>query len=324
MCKVNWLVFNPYDTEDSKDDPTKAKLRSQAQEQFIQQLQQRIAAQSSKIEELQAEIIKLQHIIQSKDGEIEGYSKRIEEERMFFEEDKKARNDREYELQKLVQQKEIEIKKLQENAPSNSFTPPTPLQESSVFEVPEIDLGPVNNFVDTLMAYYKKPTDDIFVTSLRDIVIHCSEKGTTDQQVLGVLLKAEKPLIEEEIKQKIQSDPQDISRAIFRLLQRNLIKKVGRGFAVISSEFAEMTDISKNWGSLTSDQVYQNLLSVVYVESDKDELVQAFTKARDALMEMGVLATQRRHEISQIIEKIKRHPFTNKELTETIKSWIES
>jgi hypothetical protein len=321
------MVFNPYDNEESKDDSKKAKLRTQAQEQFIQQLQQRIAAQSNKIEELQVEISKLNQIIQNKDSELEGYSKRVEEERMFFEQDKKARNDREYELQKMVQQKEIELQKLKENVPSTSFTPSSPAVETGVSElpeIPEIDLGPVNDFVDTLMAYYKKPTDDVFVTSLRDLVIHCSEYGTPDQLILGILLKAEMPLTEDEIKQKIQIEPQDISRAVFRLLQKNFIKKVGRGYAVISSEFAEMTDISKNWGSLTPEQVYENLLSVVYVESDKDELIKAFTKARDALMEMGVLATSRRHEISQIIEKIKRHPFTNNELTETIKTWIES
>ncbi len=318
------MVFNPFDNEDSKDDSKKAKLRNQAQEQFIQQLQQRIAAQSSKIEELQVEISKLNQVIQNKDSELGIYSKKVEEERMFFEQDKKARDDREYELQKIVQQKEIELKKVQESAPTTTFTPPTPPVDSSVSDIPEIDLGPVNNYVDTLMAYYKKPTDDIFVTSLRDLVIHCSENGTPDQLILGILLKAEMPLTEEELKQKIRIEPQDISRAVFRLLQKNFIKKVGRGYAVVSSEFAEMTDISKNWGGLTPEQVYENLLSVVYVESDKDELVLAFTKARDALMEMGVLATSRRHEISQIIEKIKRHPFTNNELTETIKTWIES
>ncbi|OLS32016.1 MAG: hypothetical protein HeimAB125_13190 [Candidatus Heimdallarchaeota archaeon AB_125] len=318
------MVFNPYDNEDSKDDSKKAKLRTQAQEQFIQQLQQRIAAQSSKIEELQVEISKINQVIQSKELELEGYSKKVEEERMFFEQDKKARDDREYELKKMVQQKEIDLTEAQETSPSTSFTPPTPPIETSVSEVPELDLGPVNNYVDTLMAYYKRPTDDVFVTSLRDLVIHCSENGTPDQLILGILLKAEMPLTEDELKQKIRIEPQDITRAVFRLLQKNFIKKVGRGYAVISSEFAEMTDISKNWGGLTPEQVYENLLSVVYVESDKDELVQAFTKARDALMEMGVLATARRHEISQIIEKIKRHPFTNNELTETIKSWIES
>ena len=318
------MVFNPYDNEDSKDDSKKAKLRTQAQEQFIQQLQQRIAAQSNKIEELQVEISKLNDVIQNKDLELEGYSKRVEEERLFFDQDKKARDDREYELQKLVQQKEIELKKLQDTSPAAPYTPPTPQPESSIAEDSEIDLGPINNFVDTLMAYYKKPTDDTFVTSLRDLVVHCSESGTPDQLILGILLKAEMPLTEEEMKQKIKIDPQDISRAVFRLLQKNFIKKVGRGYAVISSEFAEMTDISKNWGGLAPEQVYENLLSVVYVESDKEELIKAFTKARDALMEMGVLTTSRRHEISQIIEKIKRHPFTNNELTETIKTWIES
>lgn len=322
------MVQNPFDDENSKDDPKKAKLRSQAQQQFIQQLQQRIANQSNRIEELQVEISKLNQVIQNKDLEIQKYSKKVEEERMFFEQDKKARSDREYELQKIVQQKELEINKLQKSLPQATISPPTPLHEpsseSSVSNIPELDLGPVNNFVDTLMAYYKKPTDDIFVSSLRDLAIHCSESGTTDQQVLGLLLKAEMPMTEDEIKQKLQIEPQDISRAIFRLTQKNFIKKVGRGFAVISSEFAEMTDISKNWRGLTPEQVYENLMSVVYVESDKNELIQAFTKARDALMEMGILATQRRHEISQIIEKIKRHPVTNNELTETIKSWIES
>jgi len=213
------MVFNPYDNEDSKDDSKKAKLRTQAQEQFIQQLQQRIAAQSSKIEELQVEISKINQVIQSKELELEGYSKKVEEERMFFEQDKKARDDREYELKKMVQQKEIELTEAQETSPSTSFTPPTPPIETSVSEIPELDLGPVNNYVDTLMAYYKRPTDDVFVTSLRDLVIHCSENGTPDQLILGILLKAEMPLTEDELKQKIRIEPQDITRAVKRLVE---------------------------------------------------------------------------------------------------------
>ena len=95
------MVFNPYDSDDSNDDPRKAKLREQAQKEFITQLQQRIAVQSSKIEELEAHIQKLNIVIREKDQELANYSKRVEEERIYFEKDKKARSDREHELQKI-------------------------------------------------------------------------------------------------------------------------------------------------------------------------------------------------------------------------------
>ncbi|MCE7742141.1 MAG: GntR family transcriptional regulator [Candidatus Heimdallarchaeota archaeon] len=318
------MVFNPYDNEDSSDDPKKAKLRNQAQQDYIAQLQQRIANQSNKIEELQIEISKLNEIISAKAQEAENYSLRIQEEREFFEQDKKARSEREYDLTKQLQQKDIELKKAQEE-PGTSY-PPTPAfsQTEETPPVQEAKTSQLDNYVDSLMAYYKKPTNEVFVNSLRDMIIYSSTKGTIDQQILGLLLKAEKPLTEEELKQRIGVDPQQVTRAIFRLQQKVHIKKVGRGFTVISSEFAEMTDISTNWGGLTVERIYENLLSVVYVESNPAELMDAIIKARDALMEMGALSTSKRHEISQIIEKLKRHPITSEELTSKIQEWKEA
>jgi len=315
------MVFNPYDNEDSSDDPKKAKLRNQAQQDYITQLQQRIANQSNKIEELQIEISKLNEIIASKAQDAENYSLRIQEEREFFEQDKKARSDREYDLTKQLQQKEIELKKAQEE-PGTSY-PPTPAisQTEDASPVQEDKTSQLDNYVDSLMAYYKKPTNETFINSLRDMIIYSSTKGTVDQQILGLLLKAEKPLTEEELKQRINVDPQQITRALFRLQQKVHIKKVGRGFTVISSEFAEMTDISTNWGGLTVERIYENLLSVVYVESNPAELMDAFIKARDALMDMGALSTSKRHEMSQILEKLKRHPITSEELTSKIQEW---
>ncbi|MHA1198603.1 MAG: hypothetical protein ACTSQF_04550 [Candidatus Heimdallarchaeaceae archaeon] len=315
------MVFNPYDNEDSSDDPKKAKLRNQAQQDYITQLQQRIANQSNKIEELQLEISKLNEIIASKAQDAENYSLRIQEEREFFEQDKKARSDREYDLTKQLQQKEIELKKAQEE-PGTSY-PPTPAisQTEDASPVQEDKTSQLDNYVDSLMAYYKKPTNETFINSLRDMIIYSSTKGTVDQQILGLLLKAEKPLTEEELKQRINVDPQQITRALFRLQQKVHIKKVGRGFTVISSEFAEMTDISTNWGGLTVERIYENLLSVVYVESNPAELMDAFIKARDALMDMGALSTSKRHEMSQILEKLKRHPITSEELTSKIQEW---
>ncbi len=318
------MVFNPYDNDDSKDDPKKAKLRNQAQQDFISQLQQRIANQSNKIEELQMEISKLNEMLLVKNQEIENYSFKMQEEREFFEQDKKARSDREYELTKQLQKKDIELKKSQEE--SSASYPPTPAstEPEEKPQISEDKTSQVDNYLETLMAYYKKPTNDVFLNSLRDMIVHCSINGTVDQQILGSLLKAEKPLTEEELKQKLSKEPQQISRAIFRLEQKNHIKKVGRGYSAISSEFAEMTDISTNWKSLTDERIYENLLSVVYVESNNIELIKAFTKARDALMEMEALSTIKRHEMSQMIEKLKRHPFTSEELTNKILEWKES
>jgi predicted transcriptional regulator len=320
------MVFNPYDSDDSNDDPRKAKLREQAQKEFIAQLQQRIAVQSSKIEELDDQIQKLNIVIKEKDQELANYSKRVEEERIFFEKDKKARSDREHELQKIVQQLELENEKLKQ-------APPAPLQPVAA----EIEAPPqvqpqvqpdvsdrTNDIISILMAYFMKPTNDIFVLSLKDLIEYSSKEGTIEQKILGLLLNAEKPISEESIVQQLILDPSQINRAIFRLLQKENIKKVGQGYVVASSDFAEMTDVTQDWKSLPPDQIYENLLSVVYVGSDREDLVTSFTKARDALMESGALTTSKTHEISQLIEKIKKYPIESQELIDTIQNWKNS
>ena len=313
------MVFNPYDSDDSNDDPRKAKLREQAQKEFISQLQQRIAVQSAKIEELDADIQKLNTVITDKDQELANYSGRVEEERMFFEKDKKARSDREHELQKTVQQLELEIEKLKQ-------APPAPVQSiaatiESTPQVQPIISDKTNDLIALLMAHFKKPTNDAFVLSLRDLIEYSGKEGTVDQKILGLLLKAEKPLSEEHIIQQLILDPNSINRAIFRLLQKENIKKVGQGYVVSSSDFAEMTDVTQDWRSLPPERIYENLLSVIYVGSDREDLVTSFTKARDALMESGALSTLKIHEISQLIEKIKKYPIESQELIDIIQKW---
>ena len=91
--------------------------------------------------------------------------------------------------------------------------------------------------------------------------------------------------------------------------------------AIVSSDFAEMTDVTRNWGSLAPEQIYENLLSVVYVGGSREELLDAFAKARDALMEMGALSTLVTHEMSQHVDKIKKHPIETQELVEIIQKW---
>ncbi|MHA2256287.1 MAG: hypothetical protein ACXAAM_09455 [Candidatus Heimdallarchaeaceae archaeon] len=209
------MVFNPYDSDDSNDDPRKAKLREQAQKEFINQLQQRIAVQSAKIEELDADIQKLNIVITDKDQELANYSNRVEEERIFFEKDKKARSDREHELQKSVQQLELEIEKLKQ-------APSAPVQSiaATIESPPPTQAGVsdnTNDLIARLMAYFKKPTNDVFVLSLRDLIEYSGKEGTVDQKILGLLLKAEKPLFEEHIIQQLILDPNSINRAIFRL-----------------------------------------------------------------------------------------------------------
>ncbi|NPD88499.1 MAG: hypothetical protein HGN29_07235 [Asgard group archaeon] len=316
------MVFNPYDSDDSNDDPRKAKLREQAQKEFINQLQQRIAVQSAKIEELNADIQKINVVITEKDQELANYSNRVEEERMFFEKDKKARSDREHELQKTVQQLELEIEKLKQATPA----PVQSIAESieSTPQVEPIISDKTNDIIAKLMAYFKKPTNDAFVLSLRDLIEYSGKEGTIDQKILGLLLKAEKPLSEEHIIQQLILDPNQINRAIFRLLQKENIKKVGQGYVVSSSDFAEMTDVTQDWKSLPPEQIYENLLSVVYVGSDREDLVTSFTKARDALMENGALTTLKTHEISQLIERIKKYPLESQELVDIIQKWKSS
>lgn len=316
------MVFNPYDSDDSNDDPRKAKLREQAQKEFISQLQQRIAVQSAKIEELDADIQKLNIVITDKDQELANYSNRVEEERVFFEKDKKARSDREHELQKNVQQLELEIEKIKQE-------PPAPVQSiaATIESTPPIQTAvsdETNDLIAKLMAYFKKPTNDIFVLSLRDLIEYSGKEGTVDQKILGLLLKAEKPLSEEHINQELILDPNQINRAIFRLLQKENIKKVGQGYVVSSSDFAEMTDVTQDWRSLPPEQIYENLLSIIYVGSDREDLVSSFTKARDALMESGALTTLKTHEISQLIERIKKHPIESQELIDVIQRWKSS
>ncbi len=313
------MVFNPYDSDDSNDDPRKAKLREQAQKEFISQLQQRIAVQSAKIEELDADIQKLNIVINDKDQELANYSNRVEEERMFFEKDKKARSDREHELQKNVQQLELEVEKLKQEPSA-----PVPSIAATIESTPPIQAAvsdKTNDLIAKLMAYFKKPTNDAFVLSLRDLIEYSGKEGTVDQKILGLLLKAEKPLSEEHIIQELILDPNQINRAIFRLLQKENIKKVGQGYVVSSSDFAEMTDVTQDWRSLPPEQVYENLLSVVYVGSDREDLVSSFTKARDALMESGALTTLKTHEISQLIERIKKYPIESQELIDIIQKW---
>ena len=310
------MVHNPFDDENSSDDPRKAKLRDQAQQQFIAQLQQRVANQSAKVEEVEAQMLEVNKIIDQKDSEMENYSKRLEEQRYYHEEDKKSRKSREHELTKSLQQKELEIKKLKET--------PIPSQESS-FPAQETSTpavgNKVNEFVEKIMAYYRKPTNDVFVQSLQDLVKHCSSQGTIEQQILGVLIKSEMPLIEEKIIQQLNSDIPTINRALFRLVQQENIKKVGQGYVIISSDFAEMTDVSLNWGGLAPEQIYENLLSVVYVGGSREELLDAFTKARAALMEMGALTTLVTHEMSQQADRIKNYPIETQELVEIIQKW---
>jgi hypothetical protein len=324
------MVFNPYDSDDSDDDPRKAKLREQAQKDFISQLQQRIAVQSAKIEELNDHIQKLNIVLKEKDQELANYSKRVEEERIFFEKDKKARSDREHELQKTVQQLELEIEKLkQEKAtpvqPISAEIESTPtVQPTPQPSVQQTILDKINDFIAKLMANFKKPTNDAFVLALRDLIEYSGKKGTVDQQILGLLLKTEKPLSEEGIVQQLMIDPTQVNRAIFRLIQKEFIKKVGQGYVVSSSDFAEMTDVTQDWKSLPPERIYENLLSVVYVGSDREDLVTSFTKARDALMESGSLTTLKTHEMSQLIEKIKKYRVESQELIDIIQKWMSA
>ena len=309
------MVHNPFDTEDSTDDPRKAKLREQAQKEFITQLQQRIANQTAALEDLQKQIIDFNTVIAQKDQELVGYSKRVEEERLYFEQDKKARSDREYELQNIVKEKEKEIEQLK-----NIQVVPAPIPDIIVEK--KVDLSdPTNDYISKMMSFFKKPTNEIFVDSLTNLIEHSGDNGTDEQKILGVLLKNEMPQTEEDIIQKTKLDPQEVNRALFRLVQKENVKKVGKGYVVMSSNFAEMADISQNWGGLAPEQIFENLLSVVYVGSNREELIEAFTKERDALMEMGALTTNKRHELSQLLEKIKRHPIESQELINNIQQW---
>ncbi len=313
------MVHNPYDSDDSTDDPKKAKLRDQAQQQFIAQLQQRIANQTAQIEDLHQQISNIQQGTSLKDQELKDYSSRVEEERMWFERDKKARDEREYEFQKLLKEKEAEIQQLK-NASATAQVQAIETQSAQSLASSTVATQ-VNDYIETLMAYFQKPTNDNFVLALQNLIEYSGTEGSTDQRILGFLLDADMPKTEGEIAQSLLVQPQEVSKAIFRLEQKENIKKVGRGYSVISSDFAEMADITQNWSSLSPEKIFENLMSVIYVEADKQELIVAFTSARDALMEMGVLSTIKTHEMSQIIERLKRHPIDKNELAELIQKW---
>ena len=311
------MVHNPFDTEDSSDDPRKAKLREQAQKEFIAQLQQRIANQTVALEDLQNQIVDLNAVIAQKDQELASYSNRVEEERLYFEQDKKARGDREYELQNLLKEKEKEIEQLK-----NRQIPSAPAPVAEVIVEKKDNLSdPSNDYISKMISFFKKPTNEIFVEALTNLIDYSGENGTDEQKILGVLLKEEMPQTEEDLTQKTTLNPQEVNRALFRLVQKENVKKVGKGYVLVSSDFAEMTDVSQNWGGLAPEQIFENLLSVVYVGSNREELVDAFTKARDALMEMGALTTSKRHELSQLLEKIKKYPLESQELIDTIQQW---
>lgn len=306
------MVETPYGSANG-DDVRKIRLQLQAQQEYIQQLQQRIAAQSNKIEALEAQIQQLHAIIAQKDAEIEQYSQRLQEQRYYADEEKKVYGDKVHSLQKELNAKEkeiIQLKRLLTNLQSKEQTQPTPTEDSTI-----------NQYLEKLISYYKKPTSEQFVKSLQNLIKYCTSEGTLPHRVLGVLIKSKTPLTIEEIAQQLNESAANVQRAINQLLRSENVKKLGQGYICMSSDLIDVAPDQVDWSSASAEEIFKNLSSLIFTGADKDELIEAFTAARDRLMEIGALSPLTRHAMSQQIDKMKRYPIDINEIQTLIEKW---
>jgi len=308
------MVQTPYGT-DGDNDVRRLKLQLQAQEQYLSQLQQRVANQSSKIEELNNKIDELHLVIQEKDNQIANYSKRIEEERYWKEQDSQARDERENELKKKIRQQELEIDRLKKEQRLQSRNTQTPKLEP-------VKSNEIEQYIETLIAYYSKPTKDEFIKALHSLIKYSTSNGTPSQRILGSLMKAKLPKKAEDFSSELNLDRNTIERELFNLEKKGLIKKIGKGYSVITSSFVEATDIKEDWASLSPKKILDNLKTIVTITGDKEQIIKAFDKARDSLMELGAISPLMRHSMSQQIERIKRYPLDIEETIGIIDEWI--
>ena len=306
------MVESPYGNDNLGEDPRKMKLQVQAQQQYISQLQQRIAAQSNKIEELMAQIQQLQNIIAEKDAEIEQYSQRLQEQRYYAEEEKKIRNEKEHILQKQLNEKEREIRQLKQLLAN--------VQEAPSVQSSSID-SELHKYIEKMITHYKRPTTEDFVQALRGLLQYCTKNGTLEQRVLGVLLNSKVPLTIEEIAQRLNEHEAKIKQAIVHLVQEENVKKIGRGYTFMSSELVQAAPDEIDWSSASPEEIFNNLSALIYVGAEQDEIINAFTSARDRLMEIGALSPLTRHAMSQQIEKMKRYPINVEELQALLEKW---
>lgn len=317
IIEVTFVVRTPYGADgEEENDVRRMKLQMQAQEQYMSQLQQRISHQSNMIENLNAEIAKLKQVIQQKDEEIERYSKRMEEERYWKEQDAQARDERENELKLKIRNLEIEIDRLKKE----TFGKP---KESESFTPVHIETGEIENFLEELVTYYSKPTDDKFVTALTSLVQYCKKNGTASQRILGILSSSTLPKNSESLANKLGVEKKKIDQLLFNLERKGLIKQIGEGYALITSSLVQETNIEEDWENVEPMKVFDNLKTIVTVSRDKEQIIKAFDKARDALMEASVLSPFMRHNMSQLIEKMRRKPIDVEEILKTIDEWKE-
>ena len=307
------MVHTPYGADEAETDARKLKLQLQAQGQFISQLQQRVAKQSMTIEELQSQIQQLKQVIAEKDAELGQYSKRLEEERKYWEEDKKARTNRERELIKTIKEKEMEIRRLQEII--DNFQ-----RKSTNQSTMRIDQN-VNKLLCILLAYSNKPTDTQFIDALRDLMSYIREHGTLEQKILGLLSKSDLPMSVDEISSHLRLDRNKVNIALQGLLREKLVKNIGKGYTVISSELISQSPREVDWSASSAKEILDQLSSMVFIAESNEELVLAFTKARDRLMELGALSPLTRHAMSQQINRIKSGNYDPAELQKLLKSW---
>jgi len=311
------VVRTPYgENGEGDNDVRRMKLQMQAQEQYMSQLQQRISHQSNMIENLNAEIAKLKQVIQQKDEEIERYSKRMEEERYWKEQDAQARNERENELKLKIRDLEIEIDRLKKE----TFTKP---KEEESFTPVHIETEEIDRLLEELVTYYSKPTDDKFVNALTSLVQYCKKNGTVSQRILGVLSNSNLPKNAETLANELGVEKRKIDQLMFNLEKKGLIKQIGEGYALVTSSLVQATKIEEDWESVEPKKVFDNLKTIVTVSRDKEQIIKAFDKARDALMEAGALSPFMRHKMSQLIEKMRRKPIDVEEIIGIIEEWKE-
>lgn len=307
------MAQSPYGTDGDETDIRRIKLQMQALNTQLQQLQHRISSQSSNIEELHGQIEELQQVIQKKDETIKEYKNALREQEKVYASAQKRFEEEKEELLKKLKDKDQTITNLETRHDAQ-------LREFDQKRMKKLE---VNNYIDTLIAYYKKPTSEEFLDSLITLVKYCSDEGTPEQRVLGKIIQTNLPVKSDYILEQVAMDEGRVNRILETLKERNLIKKAGQGYLPLTSEFADVTNVSDDWSGFSAIEAIKNLKSLIMVGTEHETLSEAFVNVRDLLMQKGLLAPMDLHRFSRIINNLKRRPMDPNELIEVVEQ-IES
>ncbi len=307
------MAQNPYGIDGDETDLRRIKLQMQALNTQLQQLQHRISSQSSKIEELNEQIEELQQIIQKKDETIKEYKNALREQENVYASAQK----------RFEQEKEGFFKKLKDKDQTINDLEIRQDAQLREFDQKRMKKLEVNDYIDTLIAYYKKPTSEEFLDSLIALVKYCSDEGTPEQKVLGKIIQTNLPVKSDYILEQVAMDEGRVNHILETLKERNLIKKAGQGYLPLTSDFADVTTVSEEWADFSEIEAIKNLKSLIMVGTEHETLSEAFVRVRDLLMEKGLLAPMDLHRFSTIINNLKRRSMDPNELIEVVEQ-IES